>query len=239
MTKVNKFDHEVFGQLEVVVYEDKPYFVGNEVCKILEYTNPSKTLKDHCKFLIKLNYNETLELGMDAKPTGIKLIPEKDVYRLVMRSRMSNAEEFQDWVMEEVLPTIRKTGGFVSDVDLIMETFYKDLPADAKTIIREGLIFRKDNQHKIDFANDVSEVVNLQDMNSVAKALGVGRNKLYDKLRELKILMDNNRPYQRFVDQGYFVVKQTTRNSRVFNVTMVTGKGELYLHKKLKEDEFI
>jgi len=239
MTNVNKFDHEVFGQLEVVVYDDKPYFVANDVVSITGQKNKSETLKYHCKSLIKLDYSKMLELGMDAKPKGIQLIPEKDVYRLIMNSTMEGAEEFQDWVMEDVLPTIRKTGGFVSDVDLIMETFYKDLPADAKTIIREGLIFRKDNQHKIDFANDVGEVVNLQDMNSVAKALGVGRNKLYAKLREIKILMDNNRPYQRFVDQGYFEVKQTTRNNQVFNVTMVTGKGELYLHKKLKEIEFI
>ncbi|QXN60127.1 hypothetical protein KUA24_60 [Vibrio phage HNL01] len=239
MNEIKKFDHEVFGALDVVMYEDKPHFIGNEVCKILEYANLSEALKYHCKSLIKLNYSKMLELGMEAKPTGIQIIPEKDVYRLIMRSRMEKAEEFQDWVMDEVLPTIRKTGGFVSDIDQIMDTFYKGESEDVRATIRAGLVYRKENQHKVDFANDVADTVGYKDMKSVAKALGLGRNTMFRYLRNLKILMEDNSPYQQFITQDYFKVNQVTKFNRLYNVTLVSGKGELWLHKRLKDAKFI
>jgi anti-repressor protein len=231
--KVNKFDHVLFGSLDVVMYEDTPHFIGNEVCGILGYSNNSETLKYHCKSLIKLDYSNMLLLGMEAKPTGVSIIPEKDVYRLIMRSKLPNAEVFQDWVMDEVLPAIRKTGGYVSDVDQIINTFYKNEAPHIKEVIRAGLNFQKNNQHKIDFCDDVSEVVNLKTMTEVAKAFGLGRNKMYAMLREMKILDQHNAPYQRFIGTGYFQVKQTTKNKLLLNMTMVTGKGEIWLHKQL------
>lgn len=120
MTKVNKFDHDVFGKLDVIVYEDKLYFVASKVAKILGYSRPNNAIQTHCKSMILIN---TPIQGIEIPARGLNIIPEKDVYRLVMRSGLERAEEFQDWVMEEVLPTIRKTGGFVSDVDQI---FYKN-----------------------------------------------------------------------------------------------------------------
>ena len=238
--EARKFDHEVFGKLQVVVYEDKPHFIANEVCKILEYTNPSKAVKDHCKYLIKLNYNDSLELKIEQTSIkGVQLLPEKDVYRLIMRSKMEKAEEFQDWVMEEVLPTIRKTGGFVSEVDQIIDTYYKDEKEDIKAIIRSSLVFRKENQHKIDFANDVTDTVGWQDMNSVAKVLGLGRNTLFGYLRKIGVLMENNSPYQQYIIQGYFKVNPVTKYGKQYNVTLVSGKGEVWIHKKLKEHKII
>lgn len=237
--EIKKFDHEVFGKLEVVIYEDKPYFIGNEVCNILGYQNRSEALKYHCKSLIKLNYSKMLELKMEAKPTGLQIIPEKDVYRLVMRSNLPQAEEFQDWVMEEVLPTIRKTGGMVSDIDQIMDTFYKDESEEVKAIIRSGLVYRKENQHKVDFANEVSETVGYKDMKSVAKVLGLGRNTMFRYLRNLGILMSDNSPYQQYITQNYFKVNQVTKHGNLYNVTLVSGKGEIWLHKRLKEGKYL
>jgi prophage antirepressor-like protein len=239
MNEVKKFDHELFGQLSVIMYEDKPHFIANEVVNILGYKNKSETLQYHCKSVIKLDYSKMLELKMEAKPTGIQIIPESDVYRLIMRSNLPNAEQFQDWVMEEVLPSLRKTGGFVSDVDQIIETFYKNEAPHIKEVIRAGLNFQKNNQHKIDFADDVADVVNLRSMNEVAKAFGVGRNKMFAKMRDLGILDIKNAPYQTYIDRGYFKVNQVTKHSFLHNVTMVTGKGEVWLHKKLKEESFL
>lgn len=239
MSEVKKFDHVLFGQLEVVLYQGEVYFMANEVVRILEHSNPSKAIKDHCKCMIKLNYNETLLLGFEGKIKGLQIIPEHDVYRLVMRSKLPQAEQFQDWVMEEVLPTLRKTGGYVSGVDQIIETFYKNEQPHIKEVIRAGLNFQKNNQHKIDFADDVSDVVNLRTMNDVAKAFNVGRNKMFAKLRDMSILDINNTPYQTYITRGYFKVNQVTKFNYLHNVTLVTGKGELWLHKKLKEVNFI
>ena len=241
MREVKKFDHEVFGKLTVIVYEDKPHFIANEVSNILGYVQ-TKDGRSHCKSLIKLSLPDLRKLGLEdlaTNPQGILIIPEKDVYRMIMKSTLPRAEEFQEWVMEEVLPTLRKTGGYVSDVDQIIETFYKNEQPHIKEVIRAGLNFQKNNQHKIDFADDVSDVVNLRTMNDVAKAFNVGRNKMFAKLRDMSILDINNTPYQTYITRGYFKVNQVTKFNYLHNVTLVTGKGELWLHKKLKEVNFI
>ena len=233
--KVNKFYHVLFGVLDVVMYEDTPHFVGKQVALTLGYTDTDQAIRKNCKSLILLK--GVSATGLTESPRGINIIPEKDVYRLIMRSKLPNAEVFQDWVMDEVLPTIRKTGGYVSDVDQIINTFYKNEAPHIKEVIRAGLNFQKNNQHKIDFCDDVSEVVNLKTITEVAKAFGLGRNKMYSMLREMKILDQYNAPYQRFIATGYFQVKQTTKNKLLFNMTMVTGKGEVWLHKQLLGDQ--
>lgn len=239
--EVKKFDHEVFGKLEVVIYHDKPHFIANEVAKILGYKQAQEARK-FCKSLIKLNLGDLHKLGLENLSTsnhGIQICPEKDVYRMVMMSKLPQAEEFQDWVMEEVLPTIRKTGGMVSDIDQIMDTFYKNESEDVKAIIRSSLIYRKENQHKVDFANEVSETVGYKDMKSVAKALGLGRNTMFRYLRNLGILMSDNSPYQQYITQNYFKVNQVTKHGNLYNVTLVSGKGEVWLHKRPKEGKYL
>lgn len=235
--EVKKFDHEVFGKLEVVIYEDKPHFIAGKVATLLGYSKPNNAINNHCKSMILLN--APIQGIENFPPKGLNIIPEKDVYRLVMRSNLPQAEEFQDWVMEEVLPTIRKTGGMVSDIDQIMDTFYKNESEDVKAIIRSSLIYRKENQHKVDFANEVSETVGYKDMKSVAKALGLGRNTMFRYLRNLGILMSDNSPYQQYITQNYFKVNQVTKHGNLYNVTLVSGKGEVWLHKRLKEGKYL
>ena len=137
--QVNKFDHEVFGKLEVVIYESKPHFIANQVASVLGYAKPNNAVNTHCKCRILLN---TTFQDIEIPPKGLNIIPEKDVYRLVMRSKLPQAEEFQDWVMEEVLPAIRKTGGFVEDVNKMVDNTFKGLDVDIKRVIKSAL--RKD-----------------------------------------------------------------------------------------------
>ncbi|MGC5748406.1 phage antirepressor KilAC domain-containing protein [Gluconobacter sp. NFX36] len=97
-------------------YQSEAYFIGNEVTEALGYSNASKALSDHCKSLKKINYNESLEMGLTEKGQnlrGFSVIPERDVYRLVMRSNLPTAEVFEEKVVGEILPSIRKTGGYM------------------------------------------------------------------------------------------------------------------------------
>jgi prophage antirepressor-like protein len=89
-----------------------PWWVAKEVCDILGYANTSKAISDHCKYSELFRSNESLYLGFN--PRGVLIIPESDVYRLIMRSKVPAAEKFQDWVTEEVLPLIRKTGTYTA-----------------------------------------------------------------------------------------------------------------------------
>jgi anti-repressor protein len=91
--------------------DGEPWFVGNEVALILGYADPTDAIKRHCKYAKILKAGEKPEWRIP--PRGFLIIPESDVYRLVMRSQLREAEKFQDWVVEVVLPQIRKTGGYI------------------------------------------------------------------------------------------------------------------------------
>ena len=104
------FKNEVFGNVRTLTTEDgKILFVANDVAKALGYTNPSKATNDHCKKAIRLRGNDSL-----GRKQEYKFIPEGDIYRLISRSKLPNAEKFESWVFDEVLPSIRKHGAYMT-----------------------------------------------------------------------------------------------------------------------------
>ncbi|MEX5322628.1 BRO family protein [Pseudomonas shirazica] len=105
---VNLFSFEGFD-VRVVLVDGEPWFSARDVAERLGYTNPQKAVRDHCKSPRPVGVNDSFTLGPSAN-----IIPERDVYRLVMRSKMPQAERFEEWVVSEVLPSIRKTGGYTT-----------------------------------------------------------------------------------------------------------------------------
>ncbi len=106
--RIDIFKNPSFGEVRVAKGANgEPLFVAGDIAKALGYVNPRKAVIDHCKGVTK---RDTLtEGGMQS----LSFIPEFDVYRLILRSKLPQAEQFQDWVVEEVLPAIRKTGGYI------------------------------------------------------------------------------------------------------------------------------
>lgn len=106
------FKNQAFGEIRTIIVNSEPWFVASDVAKSLGYANSSVAVRDNCKHaeLFKTNQKLVLELG----PRGVLIIPESDVYRLIMRSNLPGAESFQDWVVEEVLPSIRKHGAYMT-----------------------------------------------------------------------------------------------------------------------------
>ena len=104
-----------------MVIDDKPMFVAKDVAAMLGYNEPHKAISRHCKGCMKHpvecvtgTYTDSNGKSQNTKQImDILFIPESDVYRLVMRSKLPEAEKFQDWVCEEILPAIRKTGGYM------------------------------------------------------------------------------------------------------------------------------
>lgn len=110
MEELRIFEREEFGSVRVIMHDGEPWFVASDVARALGYANPAEAIQDHCKKVNKINHHsKTLP---PSPPVNILIIPESDVYRLVMRSNLPNAEKFQDWVVEEVLPSIRKSGSY-------------------------------------------------------------------------------------------------------------------------------
>lgn len=112
MKKLQLFISKEFGEIRGMEVNGKPYVVASDVAKVLGYTNTSKAIKDHCKYVTKRyiphpqNVNKTLE---------VNLIPEGDIYRLIIKSKLPSAQKFEEWVMDKVLPEIRKTGGYIDE----------------------------------------------------------------------------------------------------------------------------
>lgn len=106
------FEHPEFGSIRITDREGNPWFVGVDIAKALGYREPTRALSQHCKKSIKSTISAKHTDGKKLPPVNVNLIPESDVYRLIFGSKLESAEKFQDWVFEEVLPSIRKTGKY-------------------------------------------------------------------------------------------------------------------------------
>lgn len=121
------FSNEEFGSVRTVEIDGKILFVANDVASALGYLSPKDAISRHCKGAMKHRY---LTEGGEQY---IKIIPEGDIYRLITRSKLDTAEEFESWIFDEVIPLIRKTGGYVNNDDLFINTY---LPfADQNTVL--------------------------------------------------------------------------------------------------------
>ena len=106
---IQVFENQEFGQLEVLTIDGKPYFPATECAAILGYNQPEHAIKRHCK---GCTFHTPLTAGGVQKK---KYIPEGDLYRLIIRSKLPAAERFEIWVFDEVLPTIRKHGAYINE----------------------------------------------------------------------------------------------------------------------------
>ena len=106
MNELQIFNSGEFGEIRTIEIDGKPYFVGTDVAKALGYNNPRDAVLRHCKGVVKRDTPTSSGIQ------SMSYINEGDLYRLIMKSKLPSAEKFESWVMDEVLPTIRKTGSY-------------------------------------------------------------------------------------------------------------------------------
>lgn len=215
---------------------------GNEVVRwntVYGYLSDLKVVAGSCNGSYKDNCPE--------------YIPENIFYRLAMKAKNETAEKFQAKVADEIIPSIRKTGGYIAG----QETLSDDELLEKAIMVAQRRIAERDKiiaQQKekieeqkplVDFAVHVSWSKDTIDMDEMAKIaqgenINIGRNRLIKWLKEKKILKDNRTPYQTFIDRGYFDVietkKETMYGIMVFPKTVITGKGQLWVIEKLRAE---
>jgi prophage antirepressor-like protein len=125
--QIQTFSNKEFGELEVLLIGDKPYFPATECAKTLGYKTPHDAITRHCKGCVK---HVVLSNGGEQRKN---FIPEGDLYRLIVRSKLPAAVKFEVWVFDEVLPTIRKCGGYVTNALLDRLT---DNPEEAEAFFK-------------------------------------------------------------------------------------------------------
>ena len=243
------FENEEFGSLRILKEDNgRIMFCGKDVASALGYSNTKDAIRRHCRWGVK---HDLPHPQSPARTIEMVFIPEGDVYRLISHSRLPSAEKFESWIFDEVLPTIRRTGGYVASEDMFIENYlpfldepYRDLFRLQMTAIEKLNERIRHDQPLVEFANQVAGTDNLIDMNAMAKLaraenISVGRNKLYSWLKRTGVLMSNNLPYQRYIDRGYFAVKESVFEvnglKKTYQQTFVTGKGQHFVINLLKK----
>ncbi|MCU6714951.1 phage antirepressor [Megasphaera butyrica] len=239
------FKSTEFGEFRTVVINNEPWFVGKDVASILGYADTFGALKKHVDLEDKQNcQNDSFE-----SPRGLTVINESGLYSLVLSSRLPTAKKFKRWVTSEVLPSIRKTGGYH------LPNFAN--PAEAARAWADQFDARQRAEKQIEqdkpkvlFADSVSvshtsiligELAKLLQQNGVP----MGQNRLFQWLREKSYLIrrkgtDYNMPTQRAMEMGLFEVKETVvshsdGHTSISKTPKVTGKGQIYFINKFLE----
>lgn len=231
------FKNEEFGEVRTVFENEDVWFVGVDVANALGYTNTRKALADHVDNEDKNTV--TIRDGIKGNPNKT-IINESGLYSLVLSSKLPSAKKFKHWVTSEVLPSIRKTGGYK-----LPQTFSEALRAlaDAEEEKERLALKIKQDEPKVQFAEAVDcspTVIKIGDLAKILRQNGIkmGRNRLFTWLRENGYLMKNtvngfsNMPTQMAMELKLFEIKEhhydQGDNTIITSTTLVTVKGQKY-----------
>lgn len=250
MNELKIFENSEFGEIRTVEIDGKPYFVANDVAKALGYVETAKAVRTHCKGVSEM------DIPSNGGVQTMKVIPEGDIYRLVVKSQLPSAEKFENWVFDEVLPSIRKYGMYTKEELLDNPDLLISVAQELKAERERNKALAEDNKRmrpKEIFADAVAAShtsILIGDLAKLIKQNGVeiGQKRLFAWLRDNGYLIkrngtDWNMPTQRSMELGLFEVKESTINNpdgsvRINRTTKVTGKGQQYfINKFLSKDE--
>ena len=249
MNKISTFSNPVFGTVRTTTINDEPYFVGKDVAIALGYERPTDAARKHID-------PEDRGVAKIETPSGTQemtVINESGLYSLILSSKLPTAKKFKRWVTAEILPAIRKTGGYVNDTAQFVDYYFGQLDTNQKHALT--MMFdeskRMSNQlkeqaPKVLFANAVETAhtsILVGDLAKIIKQNGtdIGQKRLFDWMRRngylIKDGQSKNMPTQRAMDMGLFEVKESTINNpdgsvRITRTTKVTGKGQTYFVNK-------
>lgn len=219
-----------FDSQEVRFIEGKP--VANDVATVLGYADPQATIS-------KKVFKKNKGVAKMETPGGIQsvmVLEEAGIYQLIFSSKLESAQRFQQWVFEEVLPSIRKTGAYTIQ-HKIPQTYAEALLEAGRLALENEKLSAKIEQDAplVAFAESVQASDDSIEFNDFAKAIGTGRTRLFRLMRELDVIMKNTTlPYQRWIDAGYFEVSQeVTPDGKLRPFALVTGKGQIWLKQKI------
>ena len=252
MNDLQIFNNEEFGSVRTITKDNKTYFVGNDVAKALGYSETAKAIRTHCKGVSEM------DIPTNGGRQTMKMITEGDIYRLVIKSQLPQAEKFESWVFDNVLPSIHKNGGYIAGQETLSdeELLSKALIVAKNKIAERDEIIQKQQQKieadkpKTIFADAVSTSHTSILVGDLAKLIcqngvQIGQKRLFEWLRNngylIKSGQSKNMPKQRYVEQGLFDVKESTVQNpdgsvRITKTTKVTGKGQIYFVNKFIGD---
>lgn len=230
---ISTFNNSEFGEIRTIQKDDKVLFCGSDVARALGYARPADAISAHCK-------------GVCVLPTpsaggvqNTKFITEGDVYRLVSHSKLPGAERFERWVFDEVLPSIRKNGAYITDDVLKQALASPDFLIELATRLKaekaknaQLTVSNQIMQPKADYFDMLVDRNLLTGIRDTAKELGIRQNDfvrfLLDKGYLYRSKKGKLRPYATYVDSGLFELKEFVNDKTGYTdtQTMITPKGK-------------
>lgn len=234
MHDIKIFKHEVFGEIRVAKdAQGNPLFCASDVAKSLGYKDPKQAVTTYCKSGELVYQPHANGIG----GTNVRFIKEADLYRLVMKSELPSAEKFQDWVCEEVLPSIRKHGTYMTD-EVIQKTL-----TDPDYLIQLATVLKEEKQKRIQAETKVAILTHTNKTytaTEIAKEIGMRSAKELNKwLENMQVQYKVNEtwvPCAKYSNMAWFEIKQEEMdNGRIVYHRKITGLGRegiIDLYKK-------
>lgn len=247
MNELKIFQNPEFGTVRTIEIEGKIHFAGTDAAKALGYSIPSKAIQTHCRNILKWKVGVKTGVKSDGTDSIQRMemlfIPESDLYRLIMRSQLPNAEKFSDWVCEEVLPSIRQTGSY--SIENKPDSYMIDDPVErAKKWIEEQEAHKKEIEAKDKriaemlpgdtYFKAVCDSKLLTNFRDAGKELGMSQSQFIGWLKREKYIYSTNsgelRPMEKYRDSGLFQMKSYVNPYNGFSgvQTYLTPKGVQY-----------
>lgn len=255
--KLEIFKNEEFGVIRTVEENGKVLFCGSDVAKALGYAKPNNAIKTHCK---SITLKQGIGVITGTKTDGTEAIQkikmtfinEGDVYRLITHSKLPSAEKFESWVFDEVLPSLRKTGGYIVGENQMNED---ELVAAAMNVLSKKIerlqIENTQKQQiigelkpKADYTDRILQSKSLVTITAISKDYGMSGQEMNKKLHELGIQYNLGGQwllYAKYQDKGYTHSETIDLNHKdgsefVKMNTKWTQKGRLFLYEILKNN---
>jgi anti-repressor protein len=233
-------------QLRVVQQNNEPWFVVPDVCKILDLSNPSMVMQ-------RLEEDERSKFNLGRQGVT-NIVNESGLYEMIFASRKVEAKIFRKWVKQEVLPSIRKHGAYLTSETIEKVITSPDFLIQLATNLKEEQEARRLAENKllkqqplVRFAEACMATNKSMLVRELAKLISkegllIGEKRLFQKLREWKLIFQNkNEPYQKYIDSEYFSVSQgvTTNSggSHAYLTMRVTPKGQAYIINRLRKEQ--
>lgn len=255
MNELQVFNSKEFGDIRTTEIDGKPYFVANDVARALGYKRPADAVTAHCKGSVKHRYLT------DGGEQELKVIPEGDIYRLTVRSKLPSAEKFEKWVFDEVIPSIHQYGAYMTEQTIEKALASPDFLIQLATKLKDEQTRRKEAEAEIrvkdqiigelkpkaDYYDEILKNPGLVTITQIAKDYGMSGKKMNRILHELGIQYKQSEQWLLYSDYhclGYtqFEVTDIIRSDGTPDVKLLTKwtmKGRLFLYNKLKEKGII
>ena len=239
--KIEVFKNEQFGEVRTILIGDEPWFAGKDVALVLRYSNPQKAIRDHVD-----EEDRTVNESFTVHGTPITLINESGLYSLIMSSKLPEAKAFKRWITHEVIPTIRKTGGYMTDS--LLERIQKEpavIVEFAQALILERnrvkaleceLITAKPKADYYDAFINPDDCTNIR---TTAKELKIPERKFVQFLFKEKYLFRSPSgqllPYNKDSNAGLFIVRDFVTFCYTGSQTYFTPKGKEVIRMKFQK----